>query len=395
MRLVQQGVTVKTIGDALGHRDIASTAVYVRLDVEALREVALPVPTTKPGEQISLIAPSNLPRLRPARPSRQTPEHFHSPLARSLQRYVDRQRALGHCYRLERSVLGYWDDFVYRIYPRARRVRAEMFTGWRTELTDLTPTASHLYQRVVRGFLVFHARDHHRTFIPDPESFPKPAPPVLPRLISAQEMGRVLHAAGKLASTPTNPLRAQSFRLGLILLFCCGLRRGELLRLKLGDLENDQTVLRVRLTKFYKSRLVPLSPSVTGELKHYLQQRRRSSLPMNPEAFLLGRGLAACGPTTLTSVWHQLCLSAQVLRAQGHPPRLHDLRFSFAVNALQRWYAQGADVQAKLFHLATYMGHVNPASTHYYLKLTPELRQAASQRFQQQLGPLFTEGGRA
>jgi integrase len=149
------------------------------------------------------------------------------------------------------------------------------------------------------------------------------------------------------------------------------------------------------LTKFHKSRLVPLSPSVTGELKHHLQQRRRSPLPMNPEAFLLGRGSQACGATNLTSVWHQLCVSAQVLQAQGHPPRLHDLRFSFAVNALQRWYAQGADVQTKLFHLATYMGHVNPGSTHYYLKLTPELRQAANQRFHRHLAPLFTEGGRA
>jgi hypothetical protein len=65
------------------------------------------------------------------------------------------------------------------------------------------------------------------------------------------------------------------------------------------------------------------------------------------------------------------------------------------VSALQRWYAQGVDVQAKLLHLATYLGHVNIASTHYYLKLTPELRQAASQRFHQRFGAWFTVGGLA
>jgi integrase/recombinase XerD len=395
MRLVQQGVTVKAIGDVLGHRDITSTAVYVRLDVDHLREVALPVPAIDPGKPVPLISFSSLPRLRPARPSRQLPEDFHSPFARSLQRYVDLKRALGHSCRFERIVLGYWDDFVHRTYPQAQRVRAEMFSGWTAELAALSPTASHVYQRTVRSFLVFHARDHRHTFIPDPVSFPKPAPPVSPRLISAGEMGRVLEAARQLVPTPANPLRAQSFRLGLILLFCCGLRRGELLRLRLGDLENGQTVLRVRLTKFHKSRLVPLSPSVTDELKRYLQERRRSPLLMNPEAFLLGKGSEACGATTLTSIWHRLCVSAQVLRSQGHPPRLHDLRFSFAVNALQRWYAQGADVQSKLFHLATYMGHVNPGSTHYYLKLTPELRRAASERFHRQLAPAFSMGGRA
>jgi hypothetical protein len=63
------------------------------------------------------------------------------------------------------------------------------------------------------------------------------------------------------------------------------------------------------------------------------------------------------------------------------------------VNALHRWYAQGTDVQAKLPHLATYLGHASVVSTHYYLKLTPELRQAASQRFHQHFVSLFTVGG--
>jgi integrase len=211
-------------------------------------------------------------------------------------------------------------------------------------------------------------------------------------------MGRVLEAARQLAPTPTNPLRAESFRLGFILLFCCGLRQGELRRLQLGDLEDEQTVLRIRMTKFQKSRLVPLSPSVAAELQHYLRQRRRHHLPMRPEAFLMWSGYLwseVYGSPHLLLVWHQLCASAHVFTAQGHPPRLHDLRHSFAVNALQRWYAQGADVQAKLLHLATYMGHVSPVSTHYYLKLTPELRQAASQRFHQRWASLFTVGGAA
>jgi integrase len=207
-----------------------------------------------------------------------------------------------------------------------------------------------------------------------------------------------LEAARQLPPTSANPLRAQTLRLGLMLLFCCGLRRGELLRLRLGDLEDDQTVLRIRLTKFYKSRLVPLSPTVASELKQYLQQRRHKKLPMAAEAFLLWSGhrcLGVYGATNLTVVWKQLCRSTQVLNPQGHPPRLHDLRHSAAVNVLQRWYAQGIDVQAKLLHLATYLGHVNAASTHYYLKLTPELRQAASQRFHQHFGALFTVGGLA
>ncbi len=268
--------------------------------------------------------------------------------------------------------------------------------GWTAELAALTSTGSHTYQQIVRNFLLFHARDHRRTFIPDPLTFPKLAPVVTPRLISEAEMGRVLAAAQQLPPTPANPLRAETIRMGLLLLFCCGLRRGELLRLRLGDLEDNLTVLRIRLTKFYKSRLVPLSPTVAAELTQYLQQRRHKQLPMGSEAFLLWsghRGSEVYQATNLTLVWQQLCLSVGVLKPQGHPPRLHDLRHSAAVNMLQRWYAQGADVQAKLPHLATYLGHVNAASAHYYLKLTPKLRQAASQRFHQRFAALFTVGG--
>ena len=98
-------------------------------------------------------------------------------------------------------------------------------------------------------------------------------------------------------------------------------------------------------------------------------------------------------PQSLLAAWHQLCATAKVLDARGHPPRLHDLRHSFAANVLQRWYAQGLDVQSKLAHLATYLGHVNPVSTHYYLQFTPELRQLASQRFHRHFAHLFTVGG--
>ena len=398
LRLLQQGVTLKTIGDALGHRSMESTSLYLRLDVGALREVALPLPTLAPGDRIPLVAVGPRTRRRSARPFRPLPACFQSWLAPSLQRYVDLKRALGRKWRSEATVLAGWDDFVHREYPQARRVHVEMFTGWTAELARLTSTGRHTHQRIVRNFLLFHARDHGGTFLPDPRTFPKPAPARSPRLISVVEMGRILEAAQQLPASPTNPLRAETLRLGLILLFCCGLRRGELLRLKLGDLEDEQTVLRIRSTKFYKSRLVPLSPTVGAELKQYLQQRRQKKLPMAAEAFLMWSGhrwLGVYGATNLTVVWQQLCRRAQVLNPQGDPPRLHDLRHSAAVNGLQRWYAQGVDVQAKLLHLATYLGHINVASTHYYLKLTPELRQAASQRFHQHFGARFTAGGLA
>jgi integrase/recombinase XerD len=395
-RLLQQGVSLKAIGDTLGHRDIESTSVYLRLQVDDLREVALPVPAAPLEHPAKLVEASSLLPIRPARPSHHLPANFQSRFAASLQRFVDLKRALGRIYTPERTALGHWDAFVHRQYPRARKVHAELFTEWTKTLIHLTSTGSRFFQRIVRNFLLFHARDQVDTFIPDRLTFPKPAPVVTPRLISEVEMGRVLAVARQLPPSADNPLRAELFYVGLLLLFCCGLRRGELMRLKLADIQEEQTVLHIRLSKFHKSRLVPLSPSVTTELKQYLQARRKNKLPMDPESFLMWsrrRSTPVYADTSLGSLWHRLCVSAGVLNAQGHPPRVHDLRHSCAVLVLQRWYAQGVEVQAKLPHLATYLGHASPVSTHHYLKLTPELRQAASQRFHQRFAPLLIVGG--
>jgi integrase len=215
-------------------------------------------------------------------------------------------------------------------------------------------------------------------------------------LISEAEMGRILTAAGQLPPSADNPIRAETFRIGLILLFCCGLRRGELLGLTLEDIQQEQTLLHIRPSKFRKSRLLPLSRSVTLEMRRYLRTRAHSGLPMAFETFLMWsrqRSPEVYSATALGAIWGQLCVSAGVVNAQSHPPRLHDTRHSCAVLILERCYAQGGNVQAHLARLATYLGHVSAVSTHHYLKLTPELRRAASQRFHQQFAPLLTAGG--
>jgi integrase len=272
-----------------------------------------------------------------------------------------------------------------------------MFYAWAKGLAHLTPTVHRNHLRIVRNFLLFHSRNHPVAFIPDVATFPRPSPACRPRLISEAEMARVLATAAPLPMSSRNPLRAETVRLALILLFCCGLRRGELLRLQLAHIDQAQNLLRVEGTKFHKSRWAPMSESVSHVLRGYLELRRQRKLPSDAESFLIwSRGRlepqAVYTATALSQIWQHLCVSAGVLDERGRPPRLHDLRHSFAVNALQRWYAQGVDAQARLPHLATYMGHVSPVSTYSYLQWTPQLRDAAGQRFHTLCAPLFQQG---
>jgi len=395
VHLLQQGVGLSTIGAALGHRDCESTAIYLRLAIDDLREVGLSVP-----QDGKATVPERRRWKQRLVPGRETPRvpleqvRFRSGLAESIRHYLRTRRALGRVYHGEEAILLHWDAFLRRRFGKIREVKPSMFQFWAQTLTALTVTVQRQRMRVVRNFLLFHARQYPRTAVPDPKTFPKPSPQRRPRLVSATEMAHLVATAGILPPSHRNPLRAQSIRLALILLFCCGLRRGELLRLKIRHFDARAKVLRIETTKFHKSRLVPLPDSVADEVQSYLALRPRL-LP--PDAPLLSSSQrpgheTTYSPPALAANWQLLCLTTGVLNERGRPPRLHDLRHSFAVAAMDRWYQQGIDVQSKLQHLATYMGHVSIVSTHYYLQLSSELGQSASQRFHRYAHQVFTSG---
>src|SRR5262245_47252466 len=394
--LLRQGVSLPAIGAALGHRDGESTAVYLRLAIDALRGVGLEVP--KDGSAAvpeqrhwkqRLVPARNTPRARPNRIS------IRSGLAESLRCYLRLRRALGRDYRGEEVTLRRWDAFLRRRDGRACAVTPPMFHLWVQTMATLTATVRRNRMRVVRNFLVYHARQHPQTYIPDLNTFPRPNQPRPPRLVTPADVGRPLATAGALPASHRNPLRAPTVRLAVVLLFCCGLRRGELLRLRVRDFDGREDVLRIEATKFHKSRLAPLPRSVADEVRRYLALRRA---PLRPDAPLLSSNPGSEHETAycahgLAENWQLLCLTADVLDERGRPPRLHDLRHSFAGAALDRGYRRGVDVQSKLPHLATYLGHVSIASTHYYLRLSPELGQSTSRRFHQYASRLFPPGG--
>ena len=395
MHLLRRGVCLPTIGATLGHRDPESTTVYLRLATEDLRQVGLPVPK---GGTVATLELEHWKRklvpVREASKSRVPRGGFRSGVAASIRLYLETRRALGRACKEEEAILRCWDDFLVRHYGKTREVMLEMFHAWAQAMPTLAPGVRRDRMRMVRNFLLFYARQHPKTAIPDLWTFPRPGPRQLPRLVSVKEMARILATAARLPPSHQNPLRADTVRLALVLLFCCGLRRGEVLRLRIRDFDPCENTLLVETTKFHKSRLVPLPKSVAIEVRSYLALRRRKKRMTEPDGPLLWSNNPLTAQKTysasaLADNWQLLCIAAGVLNERGRPPRLHDLRHSFAVAALTRWYKQGADVQNKLPHLATYLGHVSPVSTHYYLHLSSGLSNVASRRFHQYVHDIF------
>lgn len=320
-----------------------------------------------------------------------TRTEMSSAIDRSIDRYLERQRALGRAYRTEEDVLRSLSRSL--VSRGLANIDLPAFDQWCASHQGLTANVRRNRQRIVRNWCLYRQREEPSCFVPDPNRFPRPHPHQAPVIVAPDQIARMLLAADAVRPSVDSSLRPKVLRLATVLLYSAGLRRGELIGLQLGDVNPRDAVLRIRQSKFHKSRWVPLSRDAGDELRHYLQQRQRQwgmPAPCDP---LLCHGTRRCSGYTGTGLsdgLHKLMEAAGVHGWDGRRPRIHDLRHSFAIQCLLGWYRQGADVQSQLPKLAMYMGHVSIASTAYYLRWIPELAQAASDRFEASFGDLVS-----
>jgi integrase/recombinase XerD len=142
-------------------------------------------------------------------------------------------------------------------------------------------------------------------------------------------------------------------------------------------------VIVVHKAKFDKAREVVLHPSTVAALRAYAKMRERHiPRPMSPALFISTAGTRLIYKN-VHRTWLDLVAAAGLEpRSARCRPRPHDLRHRFAVTTLLRWYADGVDVAARLPQLSTYLGHVAPQSTYWYLHAAPELLSLAAQRLE-------------
>jgi len=157
------------------------------------------------------------------------------------------------------------------------------------------------------------------------------------------------------------------------------------MRLTVADVNLAEDLLTVRKSKFYKTRLVPISPELSAVLDTYLGKRRRWHRPVTRvSAFFATRRKPALNHSYVEHIFGEVRKRAGLEQRGpgGSRPRLHDLRHTSAVHRLVTWYREGKDVHVLLPYLATYLGHLNLSGTQRYLTMTPELLEEANTRFE-------------
>jgi integrase len=304
-----------------------------------------------------------------------------SPLAEHAERYLALRRAVGFKLLSEGQLLA---EFVASADAAGQRTITTQFAlEWARRPTSGSRNYLSRRLRAVRSFARYlHALDPVCE-IPPIELLPASKYRPAPYLYSDREILALMTASRGLRP----PARAAMLETLIGLLACTGLRIGEALRLDRDDFDPICGLLTVRDSKFGKSREVLLDRSAVRALIDYGEIRDRlCPHPDTRSFFLTTRGTRPAHPT-ICQPFHKLRDQAGVRHSMpGKRPRVHDLRHSFAVKTLLGWYREGGDVAARMPLLSTYLGHVDPAATFWYLSAAPELLALAAERLEQAEG---------
>jgi integrase/recombinase XerD len=233
----------------------------------------------------------------------------------------------------------------------------------------------------LRPFATFLLRQDPATEFPQTQIFGKSRRRATPHIYTEDEIMALLAAARRL--DPGGGLRPAAFEAFYGLIAATGLRVSEAIKLRCVDVDLGSRCLTVRMTKFSKSRHVPFHPTVAGALVDYLAVRDCFLPRVADEAFFVATPKRSLKSRNVHWIFQKLRREAEIVARGAYPDvRIHDLRHTFICRRIQRWQAEGADIDNAIAALSTYVGHAKVSDTYWYLTGIPDLMATAGDRFE-------------
>lgn len=293
-------------------------------------------------------------------------------LADAIARYIDLNQSMGMRFQVDAAMLHAFHRHAGAVDLAA--ISTEVIVAFLQPRDRVTSTWL-MKHRALRRFYQHGITRGLVERSPVPTAVPRVTETFVPHIYSDEELRRLLAGVEENQARMRCTIAAPTFRAFLLLVYGAGLRLGEALALRREDVDLRAGMILIRESKFYKSRHLPIGPTLTRVLAEYGEGVPAGRGPI-PTAFFVNRRGDRMPHRT---AWHNF---ASLRKRVGVHGRVHDLRHTFAVHRLLAWYREGANVQRCLPHLSTYLGHARIACTQRYLTMIPELLEQASRRFE-------------
>jgi integrase len=304
---------------------------------------------------------------------------FTSPLGKHLEQYMEYKRMQGYKFEAGEWNLRSLDAYATALPAMTSYLTKELVEGYIARRPGEKPMSQSHRMSTVRCFGKYLARNGIEAYVLPNGVLSVMKYGFVPHIFNSKDIIRFIDAADSLPRNACSPLRHIIIPMMFRMIYGCGLRISEAINLLAKDVNLQTGVLFICGTKFNKDRYVPMTQSLLQRCRDYVE-----TIPVNAETISPFFPSPTNGFYSKSSIG---CAFRQCLTIAGIPhfddgPTVHSLRHSFAVRNLEKWGAEGKDVNVLLPYLSAYMGHENLLGTERYLRLTldafPEIRKRIS-----------------
>src|SRR5438309_2970925 len=194
---------------------------------------------------------------------------FQSILAPFMDQFLQEKHACGYTYHEPIRMLHRFDDFLVQQGLATVELPRSVARNWLAKKPHESARTQQYRITVVRQFSTFLLRAGYPAYVPDSTLAARNPSTFVPRMLSDEELRKFFHAVDALEPTARSPLRHLIMPEVFRLLYGCGFRVNEVLKLRVRDVDLNQGIITVRQGKFRKDRLVPPALSLVKRLRNY------------------------------------------------------------------------------------------------------------------------------
>ncbi|MGL6247979.1 MAG: tyrosine-type recombinase/integrase [Culicoidibacterales bacterium] len=315
---------------------------------------------------------------------------FSSCFAPLIRDFIELKRACGYTYTGEEHQLKRFDKYLVAIRHHKMVLTRSVVERWlnRTSHETQRNQAARIY--TLKLFTRFLGERGYKTFMPDNFSCKIKKCTYIPYIFTHKQINMLFLMADQIGQASKRSMIATIFPTILRLMYSTGVRANEALSVKWNDVDLQNGVIVIRAGKYRKDRSIPLSFTMLKCFKEYAINQK--ALTPDTPCFPGPTGKAINVRTLYTHFRNTLFLAGIPHEGRGKGPRLHDIRHTFAVHNLEKWFLSKQDLRTNLSILVDYLGHESMMSTQIYLRLLPSIFPEIKARMDSSVGQVILKG---